>query len=413
MLCLARSSSLSAIPHPHPSYFNHFHAQTRLDRRRAYRNNQQSQPYHVEGYHHSRHAAMTSSKTHESIATRFLVLSDTHGELVQLPTEAVDVAIHCGDLTEESKLHEFRTSIALLTQINAPLKLVIAGNHDFALDLPMFKKKLADIPPPVDDAVVKREYGDFGEARSLLAKARDAGIVFLDEGTHSFTLANGAKLTVYASPNTPSKSDWGFSYDPDNGDHDWAIDSAVDVVITHGPPHGVLDYTHAKKRAGSPSLFAAVARARPWMHCFGHIHEGWGAKQVTWRETASEEPSHFTDIDNDASALVESLATIHPRKYDGEDDLARKKAKLEKLEQKRYCSADASLLGDNKTLFVNAAIKGDDAQTQQLPWIVSVPLPRADSRPPTPSSEKKRKAAAEVHEEDEQRRKRVALGKDL
>ncbi|KAK0831248.1 hypothetical protein LTR03_015572 [Friedmanniomyces endolithicus] len=354
---------------------------------------------------------MTSTKTHEGIATRFLVISDTHGELVQLPTEAVDVAIHCGDLTEESKLHEFKTSLDLLTKAKAPLKLVIAGNHDFALDLQVFKKKLSEVPPPIDDPVVKREYGDFGEARSVLERATDAGVVFLDEGTHSFTLANGARLTVYASPYTPSKSDWGFSYDPDNAEHDWAIESTVDVVITHGPPHGVLDYTHTKKRAGSPSLFAAVSRARPRMHCFGHIHEGWGAKQVTWRETASEIPSHFTDIDNDASALIESLATIHSRKHDSEDDLAGKKAKLEKLEQQHYCSANASPEKGSGTLFVNAAIKGEDEEAQQLPWIVSVPLPRADSPPPTPSSEKKRKAAAEVHEEDEQRRKRVALGK--
>ncbi|KAK1078419.1 hypothetical protein LTR33_007255 [Friedmanniomyces endolithicus] len=357
---------------------------------------------------------MTSIKTHEGIATRFLVIADTHGEQVQLPTEAVDVAIHCGDLTEESKLHEFKTSIDLLTKFNAPLKLVIAGNHDFALDLPVFKRKLADIPPPVDDAVVKREYGDFGEARSVLERARDAGVVFLDEGTHSFTLATGAKLTVYASPYTPSKSDWGFSYDPDNGDHDWAIDTAVDVVITHGPPHGVLDYTHTKKRAGSPSLFAAVARARPRMHCFGHIHEGWGAKQVTWRETASENPSHFTDIDNDASALIESLATIHPRKYDSEDDLAGKKAKLEQLEIQHHCSADASLQGDNQTLFVNAAIKGDDELAQQLPWIVSVPLQKADSSLPAAesSSRKRQREAAAETLEDEQLLKRTALGRE-
>ncbi|KAK1814050.1 hypothetical protein LTR12_011568 [Friedmanniomyces endolithicus] len=342
---------------------------------------------------------MTPIKNSEHIVTRFLIISDTHGELVQLPTEAVDVAIHCGDLTEESKIHEFETSIDLLTKVNAPLKLVIAGNHDFALDLPVFKKKLSEIPPPIDDAVVKREYGDFGEARGVLERATDASVVFLDEGTHSFTLANGAKLTVYASPYTPSKSDWGFSYDPDNAEHDWAIDSAVDVVITHGPPHGVLDYINTKKRAGSPSLFAA----------------GWGAKQVTWRETASENPSHFTDIDNDASALIESLATIHPRKYDSEDDLASKNAKLEQLETQHHCLANASLEKGSGTLFVNAAIKGDDEHAQQLPWIVSVPLPKADCSLPTPesSSNRKRKREAAVEtSEDEQPLKRIAPGRE-
>lgn len=73
------------------------------------------------------------------IPTRVLVLSDTHGEgLHHMPQDPVDVAIHCGDLTEESKLGEFEEMVGLLRQINAPLKLVIAGNHDVTLDIPMF-----------------------------------------------------------------------------------------------------------------------------------------------------------------------------------------------------------------------------------------------------------------------------------
>jgi len=144
----------------------------------------------------------------------------------------------------------------------------------------MFKKKLAIVKPPLDSDLVEREYGHFGEARALfeMEDAKAANIVFLDEGTHRFTLANGASLTVYASPYTPSVSDWGFQYHPQEG-HDWAIGSEVDVVVTHGPPKGVLDYTDSRQRAGSDSLFAAVARAKPQMHCFGHVHEGWGSEE--------------------------------------------------------------------------------------------------------------------------------------
>lgn len=57
------------------------------------------------------------------------------------PLQHADVAIHCGDLTEESKLEEYRASIQLLKDIHAPLKLVIAGNHDFTMDIPAFRKK--------------------------------------------------------------------------------------------------------------------------------------------------------------------------------------------------------------------------------------------------------------------------------
>ncbi|KAB8239739.1 uncharacterized protein BDW43DRAFT_259020 [Aspergillus alliaceus] len=44
------------------------------------------------------------------------------------------VAIHFGDLTTESKFEENRAAIRLLANINAPLELVIASNHDITLD---------------------------------------------------------------------------------------------------------------------------------------------------------------------------------------------------------------------------------------------------------------------------------------
>ncbi|KAK5116574.1 hypothetical protein LTR85_009199 [Meristemomyces frigidus] len=317
------------------------------------------------------------------VNTQLLIISDTHGDELDLDAlSAVDVAIHCGDLTEKSKMDEYRASLQLLKRIRAPLKLVIAGNHDFTLDTPMFEKKLADIEPPLDHQLVKKEYGDFGEARTLFKtdKARASGIVFLDEGTHHFTLANGALLTVYASPYTPSLSDWGFQYNPQIG-HDWCIGRGVDVVITHGPPHGVLDYTDSKQRAGSPCLFAAVARARPRMHCFGHIHEAWGAKRVGWRAAISDTPSHFTDIDNDRSVVVESLAGIRTRSSDTPGVTDEKAVKLKMYKQQGCCTAKAPVQGGDQTLFINAAIEGPDEQSQQLPWVVDIDLPIAVKAP--------------------------------
>lgn len=313
------------------------------------------------------------------IATKFLVISDTHGdELSHKFPNSVDVSIHCGDLTEESKLDEFRASIRLLKDVKAPLKPVIAGNHDFTMDVPTFQKKLAEIKPPLSEELVRREYGRFGQARQLFEtdEAKAAGIAFLDEVTHRFTLANGAVLTVYASPFTPSLSDWGFQYHPQQ-EHHWSIPSEVDVVITHGPPLGVLDYTDSRTRAGSSSLFAAIARARPRMHCFGHIHEGWGAKAVTWRNPISDTPSHFTDIDNDQSLVIENLASVQSRKFDSPEVVRGKVAKLRRYEQQGYCKVTTQLLRrGTQTLFVNAAIQGFDDDSQQLPWIVDINLPR-------------------------------------
>ncbi|KAK3719527.1 hypothetical protein LTR37_004385 [Vermiconidia calcicola] len=355
-----------------------------------------------------------------TIGTRFFVLSDTHGdELSRLPKGPVDVAIHCGDLTEESKLDEFRASVRLLKEINAPLKLVIAGNHDFTMDVPMFQKKLLDINPPLDDDLVQREYGAFGKARELFEAedAKAAGIVFLDEGTHRFALANGALLTVYASPYTASVNDWGSQYNPQQ-DHEWAVDASVDVVITHGPPKGVLDYADSKQRAGSQSLFAAIARARPSMHCFGHIHEAWGAKKVTWRSEISETPSHFTDIDNDESTVIETLAGPRDNKFDSTDIANQKQQKRTEYNKTGYCAVESSPKRGTQTLFVNAAIESLIEKEQQLPWIINLDLPKLTdashnhSKSPTPVSKKRRASDADAEglvETNKRQRRSTAL----
>ena len=313
-----------------------------------------------------------------SILTRCLVVSDTHGEaLHHKVVDRVDVAFHCGDLTEESKLDEFKTSIRLLDNINAPLKLVIPGNHDWTLDTAMFEKKIDEMNPSQDDlALVEKYYGRFGEARKLFEDAQGAGIHLLDEGIHRFGLDNGAILTVYASPYTQSVNDWGFQYHPQE-DHEWVINETVDVAITHSPPRGVLDYTSSRQRAGSPSLFAAIARAKPQLHCFGHIHESWGAKMVTWRDEIGEFPSHFTAIDNDDSVVIESLSNLRLQKFDAPNDIEEKELKRRAYDGKGHCFADGRVDCSRQTLFVNAAIEGVEKGQQQWPWLTHLKLPAA------------------------------------
>ncbi|KAJ5907955.1 hypothetical protein N7495_000637 [Penicillium taxi] len=220
-------------------------------------------------------------------------------------SQYVDVVIHCGDLTEESKLDEFRATIRFLQAVNAPLKLVIAGNHDWTMDIPKFERKVAEVRPPLDPQLVQEIYGYQGESRKLVCEP-STGTNFLDRGTYSFQLKNGALLKVYASPYTPAFGAWGFQYNPNQG-HEFSIPYA-DVVITHGPPKGIMD----GQRAGCPYLFEEIARARPRMHCFGHIHHGWGVKLVTWRSKISDKPSHLTDIDNGKSVLIKRLNTLRP-----------------------------------------------------------------------------------------------------
>ncbi|KAK2047221.1 calcineurin-like phosphoesterase [Colletotrichum somersetense] len=313
------------------------------------------------------------------IRIRLLILSDTHGR--EFPAdmklhESVDVAIHCGDLTESSTMAEYKTTLRLLRKIDAPLKLFIAGNHDLSLDPPSLRRKIEEAErvnkEVFDSRSVDQELLDI---RRLIDEAKAEQIVFLEEGNHEFVLGNGANLKVYASPYTPSTEGWAFGYST----HDFNIDKGTDVVITHGPPRGVFDIAGDGKRIGCPQLFRAVARSQPKIHCFGHVHRGWGARLVTWKKQLSEAPTHLTDIDNHNSSVLEHLGNRH----EPHDVAEVRRERLRRYKSQGHCRTShcadgVETLKPGQTLFVNAANKGSD-ELDQVPWIVEVDLAIAGS----------------------------------
>lgn len=335
-----------------------------------------------------------------TIPAKILVISDTHGEAFSCK-ERADVVIHCGDLTEGSTLQEFQYAIDQLKALDAPLKLVIAGNHDWTLDTPTFKRKLEqDLKPEDrDQAAVEIIFGAFGQARKLFdaPEVQRAGIVFLDEGVHTFSLESGGSLKVYASPYTPFKTDMdvsGFQYDPQGKEHDWGvIDNDVDIVVTHSPPRGIMDRiwndtTARQERVGSPGLFTAVANARPKMHCFGHIHSTWGAKKVVWNQRIGDCASFYDAIDNERSETIETFSAIITHLSDSklskdltaERRAAQNQKRMDYVKQ-GYASASIGAETRESTLFVNAAVEAGDA-----PWLVSIDLAKSIMLRSTPTN---------------------------
>lgn len=271
------------------------------------------------------------------IKARCLIISNTRGlQLANPPQADLDVVIHCGDLTEHSILAEFRETIHLLRGIRAPLKLVIAGNHDFSLDDAAFTRKIEEARRMSDeniDASLESDYGAKGAARRLWDEVANEGIILLDEGTHHFTLQNGALLKVYASPYTPSADEWGFQY---AGAHDFNIEDDVDIAITHGPPRGIMDMTAEKKRIGCPMLFRAIARARPRIHCFGHVHNGWGARLATWRLSTIENLTYFNAIDHKNSYMVDNLLTLAGSQLENAEEREEREIRIARLRRQAY-----------------------------------------------------------------------------
>ena len=269
------------------------------------------------------------------------------------PLPKADVVLHCGDLTHCGGSSSYKKALKMLGAFDAELKLVIAGNHDLDLDKRYWHTHLDE-----DD-----EPEDFSRAMEVMNGdlASEADVTYLVEGTHTFTLRNGAKFTIYASPYTPACGDWAFAYDADQDRFNEAHQVAdgvksiaanpipsfpdVDIIMTHGPPKDILDEC-PQGNVGCPNLLRALRRTRPRMHCFGHIHEGNGVKVVDWVTDTTK----GTNPPN--GGQEKRLGNAYP-------------------EAIRF-----PLIHGQQTLFVNAAIMDGKNQPINAPWLVDLDLRR-------------------------------------
>ncbi|KAF2115612.1 Metallo-dependent phosphatase-like protein [Lophiotrema nucula] len=349
--------------------------------------------------------------TSPKIKTRFLILSDTHTATpssaannnvtaFRSPLPRADVLLHCGDLTMIGHLEEYEKTLSFIAEVDAPLKLVIAGNHDISLDEEYYARRgqsMQRLKTP--DADLPRR------ARELWTgeRARAAGVRYLEEGTHEFTLMNGGKLRVYASPYQPefcdyrlpsSVSRWLFStalgmllkpsqafpyfrnqdrFNPPHAATPGAVPiatnpvpdfPAIDVMMTHGPPMNIRDEVRfSGGHVGCEHLLRAARRCKPRLHCFGHIHEGWGAELVTWKEGE--------EVDD---KWEEHVTTTKVAEVD--EEKAREDGGV-------YVDASESEGGGKgvdfgrETLMVNASIMTVRYKPCNAPWVVDLDLEKA------------------------------------
>jgi Icc-related predicted phosphoesterase len=321
--------------------------------------------------------------------TRFMIISDTHnlefkeGTIFpfRLPAPKVDVILHCGDITQIGGASYYKKALKMLGALNAELKLIIAGNHDVDLDkeyCPSYKNR---------EHSQEQRKEEHEEAMEVMTGplAKESGVTYLSEGTHTFTLKSGATFTVYASPYTPEFSRWGFPYehheDRFNTSEQIPKDQLspkgklvksiaenpipsfpdVHIVMTHGPPRFIMDECRSG-RAGCENLFRAVSRARPLLHCFGHIHEGHGATMVTWKAQLGKK-------------LLDHVFS------GGSSEVGTFKVEVGEEIKQMDCYPDEATPGPlahgKKTLFVNAAIRDGGYNPSNPAWLVDLKLPKA------------------------------------
>jgi Icc-related predicted phosphoesterase len=87
-----------------------------------------------------------------------------------------------------------------------------------------------------------------------------------------------AGLKIWGSPTTPLLgAAFGVTSPSDRANLYAKIPRDVNILVTHGPPYGILDRTPGTlHHAGCPQLLDAVSRLKPKLHVFGHVHGAHG-----------------------------------------------------------------------------------------------------------------------------------------
>lgn len=159
-----------------------------------------------------------------------------------------DCVVHCGDESNSANAirneFECRSFLEWFRALPIENKILVPGNHSTAL------------------------------FAGLVAKHFWDGVWLLD---HKEAVINGVRF--FGSPWTPRFGNWAYMYKRNRGDVVWSsIPDGIDVLVTHGPPKGILDLTHDCDtrqiiQVGCKSLLNHCIRVSPKIHAFGHIHD--------------------------------------------------------------------------------------------------------------------------------------------
>lgn len=186
---------------------------------------------------------------------RLIATSDLHG-YQPVFSEWGEVIVIAGDLTPRGSLKDTAKFSAWITNLAKKFKHIVfvAGNHDSFFQT------------------------TGGQLRSFKLDWKQRGnIHYLED---SGVTIDGVKF--WGSPWTPMFHNWAFMQEDAELKKYWdMIPSDTDVLITHGPPQGILDRTMTDY-AGSKTLYNRVLLSdlAPKVHIFGHIHGGYGERAL-------------------------------------------------------------------------------------------------------------------------------------
>lgn len=186
---------------------------------------------------------------------RIVCLSDTHNCNAEIEVPDGDMLIHAGDATIRGTEPEVEEFLKWFSSLPHRHKIFVAGNHDWLYE-------------------TNNRF-----ARLITANFK---VIYLQD---SFVEIEGLK--IYGSPWQPRFYDWAFNLmrGAELAEKWELIPGDTDILITHGPPNGILDEVPRKywiENTGCEELIKKVeelARNRLKLHVFGHIHCGYGTTE--------------------------------------------------------------------------------------------------------------------------------------
>lgn len=181
---------------------------------------------------------------------RLVLISDTHGLHDQVKLPDGDCLIHAGDFMNHGTKSEELISFAEWFKAQPhKYKIVVAGNHDFFLEQDPF-------------------------SRNVFTTVSGPKIHYLED---SGVCLEGIKF--WGSPVTPRFFDWAFNRDRGFAinQHWRMIPDGTNVLVTHGPPAGILDICADGTPVGCQDLFRKINQLPDLkLNAFGHIHHSYG-----------------------------------------------------------------------------------------------------------------------------------------
>ncbi len=192
-------------------------------------------------------------------------IADLHGFYPKL--DGGDLLIIAGDITASDKSHQWVEFFKWLAAQDYQKKVFIGGNHDNFL--------AQCIPTEVGLKLGLSEYEGYD--------------YLLDSGTEFQYWESGKvgvglleDLKIWGTPWTPwfdgvHPSCKAFMLSEKELKNKFAlIPKDTDILISHGPPFGMLDTNIDGEYCGSKSLSDKLLKLQLKLHIFGHIHEAYG-----------------------------------------------------------------------------------------------------------------------------------------